>query len=179
MGLKGSIAGVLIAVAVAIATGCGSSSSSDSNAGEAEASKAFHNPKGKEIVNFGEEASSEEREAASAVLEENYEARAAADWAGQCSSLTKGERKRLEEAEAYRNVGKGCTEALKYAAAPAPATKAVRENTLTGPIDALRVKGDQAWALYHGKGGKDYAMPMEKEGNEWKVNNTTTTELPK
>jgi hypothetical protein len=40
---------------------------------------------------------------------------------------------------------------------------------MTGPIDALRVKGDEGNALYHGTGNSDFAMPMKKENGEWKV----------
>jgi len=46
------------------------------------------------------------------------------------------------------------------------------------PIAALRVKGPVAYALYHGKAGKDYAMKMEIDQGKWKVAALLTEELP-
>jgi len=37
------------------------------------------------------------------------------------------------------------------------------------PIAALRVEGDEGFALYHGTKGGDYVVAMGKEGDEWKV----------
>lgn len=167
---------VALVTAMAI-VGCGGSSGS-SNANEPEASKAFLSPKGKNTIpKFGEEASSDEREAASAVLEENLEARAAGEWAKQCASMSVAAIKKVEGAAAYRNIPKGCVSALKTQGEPKSETQSVRENTMSGPIDALRVKGEKGYALYHGTKGKDYAMPMEKENGEWKVGSVVTTEL--
>lgn len=39
----------------------------------------------------------------------------------------------------------------------------------TGPIAALRIEGDKAYALVHGNDGHDYAMPMQMEAGEWRV----------
>jgi hypothetical protein len=173
------IAGVLIAAAAIamVAIGCGGGSDSDAN--EAEASKTFL-VKGSQnkIPKFGEEADSDEREDASGVLEENLEARAAGDWAEQCSSLTAGAIKSLEEENAERGEVQGsCAKDLAYQGEPESSTASIRENTMTGPIDALRVKGDRAWALYHGTNGKDYAMKMERSDDEWKVDSLTTSEV--
>jgi hypothetical protein len=173
MGFKERVAGVLIAVValLAVAPGCG---------GSTEASAEFLGPKGKNsTAEFGEEASDAEREAASQVLEENLKARAAGAWALQCASLS--ERAITEfEKEASVFGEQGCKKSVEVLArAPhANKTKAIRANTLTGPIDALRVKGDEGYALYHGTKGKDYAMKMEKEDGKWKVGSLITTTLP-
>jgi hypothetical protein len=175
------IAALLIAsTAIAmVAGGCGGGSSSDAN--EPEASKTFliqgGSANSKKIVRFGEEADKEEREAASEVLEENMAAREAHDLDTQCSSLSEGAVKRAEKEAAIWEPGPGCKPNLRELGTPWSITKEVRENTMTGPIDALRVKGDRAWALYHGAKGKDYAVRMEKEDGEWKVDTLTTTEL--
>ena len=176
--LEQRIAGVLIVAAASAmaAAGCGGGSSSDAN--EPEASKTFLIAGNEnKIPRFGEEADEEEREAASAVLEENMAAREAHDLEPQCSSLTAGAIKRAEEEAAFREPGPGCEPNLEELGTPWSITKEIRENTMTGPIDALRVKGDRAWALYHGAKGKDYAVKMEKEDDEWKVDSLTTTEL--
>ncbi len=176
--LEKRVLGILIvaaALAIAVA-GCGGDSSSDAN--EPEASKTFL-IKGKTntIAKFGEEADEDEREAASEVLEENMVAREAHDLEAQCPLLTAGAIKRAEEEAAVWEPGPGCEANLKELGTPWSITKEIRENTMTGPIDALRVKGDRGWALYHGVGGKDYAIKMEKDGDEWKVDSLTTTEL--
>jgi hypothetical protein len=145
-----------------------SSTATDSTAdsGESEASAEFIRPgkKNKE-VEFGQEADAAEREAASAVLEENLQARASGDWEGQCSSLTAEAVKSVEKSAAK----KSCEESLEALAQPISKSKAVRADTMTEPVAALRVKGDKAFALYHGAKGQDYAISMTKEGGEWKV----------
>jgi len=167
----------LIGVSVAmLASGCGGGSSSDANTPEASKTFLIAGNENK-IPKFGEEADEDEREAASGVLEENMVAREAHDLETQCSSLSAGAIKRAEEEAAVWEPGTGCEPNLRELGTPWSITKEIRENTMTGPIDALRVKGDKAWALYHGAKGKDYAIKMEKDNDEWKVDSLTTTEL--
>jgi hypothetical protein len=173
---------LIVAVAAMALAGCGgsSSSSSDSSSPETEASKQFLNAKGKnKIAKFGEEASVEEREAASKVLEENMKARAAGEWAKQCDLLAAKAIKSLEKAVEGLGIPstKGCFKNLSLEGEPKIETAKVRTNTMTGPIAALRVKGELGYALYHGTEKKDYAMPMEKEGGEWKVARLATIEI--
>jgi len=199
MGPRGSIAGALIAALAILVfvAGCGSSSDdSSSNAGSSTASgesstsgdsgggstAEFLSKKGKnKIVKFGEEADEEEREEASEVLVENLKARAAADFATQCESLTKGAIEKVEESAI--NLGraseKGCENALKVAAEPLFETEEVRAFNMEGPVSVLRVKGNKGYALYHGTENKNYYIEMEKVGDEWKVARLKTEELPK
>ncbi len=180
MGFGGRVEGAIAtAMTIAmVAVGCGGSSA---NSSDGEASRSFLTPGQKSnFVAFGEESDEDEREAASEVLEGNLEARAVGEWAKQCASLTKAIRKEVEEEISFygpKNQN-SCARSLSAQARPASATRAIRSNTLTGPIDALRVKGERGYALYHGTQGKDYAMPMEKEDGEWKVDALTTKELP-
>jgi hypothetical protein len=168
IGLPLLAAGVLMAVVV----GCGGSSSAS------EPSAEFHDPNPKEkIATFGQEASDAEREAVSEVLEESLEARAAGDFKRQCATLS-------EKGLALVRIGnaffakKPCWQGLRAQALPLKKTQEGRENTMTGPIAAFRVDGNKGWALYHGTEGQDYAMPMEKEGGEWKVKRLTERSLP-
>jgi hypothetical protein len=167
-----------VALVALLVAGCGSSSSSSSSSeavGSTAPSAAFMRKGGSnKPATFGAVASDEEREAASKVLEENLEARATGDWAVQCATLTAS---RAEHVEIYA-AGEGCAAAMKVQAEPFAQSKEIRSNTMTGPIDVLRVKGDEGYALYHGKGGQDYAMPMEKEDGEWKVARLATNEVP-
>jgi hypothetical protein len=196
MELRRNIAGALIAAVAILAfvAGCGSSSDdSSSNAGSStasgessasggEGSAEFLSKKGEnKIVKFGEEASEEERDEASEVLVENLKARAAADFATQCDSLTKAAIEKVEESAI--NLGraneKGCENALQVAAEPLFETEEIRAFNMEGPVGALRVKGKKAYALYHGTENKDYYIEMEKVGDEWKVARLKTEELPK
>jgi hypothetical protein len=190
MGLKTGLSIALVAAVLmaALAAGCGGGSSSSSGSTSSADSTSSSSttgasaeftgagPNGK-IVKFGQEADTAEREAASSVLEENLKAREAGDWAKQCTSLSAGAIKKLEQEAVRLKAGEKCAESLEYGAEPQSATKAIRANTMTGPIAVLRVEGNKAFALYHGTKGKDYAMQMEKEGGEWKVASLITTEL--
>jgi hypothetical protein len=158
-----------------IVAGCGGgSSSSSSSTTSTEASAAFIKKGHINLVpKFGEEAPEKEREEVNVIVTENLKARAAADFATQCKTLgAKG----MAEVPGAKNQ-KNCAAALKKFAEPLAGTKKAREDTLKGSIAALRVKGDKGWALYHGAGGKDYAVPLEKEGGTWKVSSVLTTEL--
>lgn len=190
--------GVLLTAAVVIALGgCGGgsdSSSSPSSSSEPDPSSASSSQKGassefispggeNKYAKFGKEASEEERKAASSTLEENLQARQAGDWETQCATLGKPVAEELA-GEAGAPTGligqalvKACGEGLSNLAQPLQASAEVRKNTLTGEIAVLRVEGNQAYALYHGSEGQDYAMPMEKEGIGWKVAALVTLEV--
>lgn len=180
----GGRAGILASLALVgllaiLVAGCGGGSAT----GADEEGNAAFIVKGQKntIVKFGEEADSDEREAASEVLEESLKARAAADWAGQCATLAKPTVDEIEEKweSSFKGI-EGCAESLKREAEPLSSTAKARRNTMVEPIAALRVKGKKGYALYHGKGGKNYAMAMELKGDdEWKVNSLATIELPK
>jgi len=181
------VAALLATVAgIAIFAGCGSNSS-DATTSQAEASTpteagssgaSFISAKGKnKIPRFGQEAGSDDREAASAVLQQNQDARAARDWQGQCDTLTVALVKEYEKRAKFYKAGKTCAQGLGFEAKEAPA--AVLANTMTGPVDVLRIDGDRAYALYHGPKGVNYAMPMRLEDGEWRVAEVKTITLPK
>lgn len=161
-----------------IAAGCGggssSSSSGNSEAGSsAEPSAQFLKSKSAgKYVKFGAEASTQEREAANAVVVRNLKAREDADFATQCETLNQKTITFL----ATKNPG-SCPTALKKSAEPLARSKVVRKDTLGGSITAMRVKGDQGYALYHGNDGKDWAVPLEKEDGSWKVGALVMIEL--
>jgi hypothetical protein len=167
--------------------GCGGSSSPDSAASAASTTNASStadkasepnaefgksgNPN--PIVEFGHEAPTAEREAVSPMVEKSLKARAAGNFSTQCQTLSLAAIKKVPEATSRKD----CPAALKEFASPLPETAQARKDTLTGPIDAMRVKGDKGWALYHGNDGKDYGLPLEKEGSTWKVGSVLTTEI--
>lgn len=177
-GVWGSLA--LFCVALFLA-GCGGGSSTDPPA-KVEASAQFLKETGpNELVEFGTEASPVEREAANAVLEEDLRARAAANFAKQCATLSAQTIKEIDytaHVNANGKSEKGCGGKLRELASPLSKSKQARENRLEGPIPAMRVKGNRAYALFHGTDGKNWVMPLEKEGGEWRVAALQEEELP-
>lgn len=121
---------------------------------------------------FGYEASAEEREQASQILEKSLKARAAPDYATQCKTLSQSIIEAIEKSRYHLN----CPQTLRIEDLLTPPGKTA--DTMQGPIAALRVQGPVAYALYHGKGGNDYAMKMELENGEWKVAEVLTEKLP-
>ncbi len=179
-------------VLVATAAGCGgggSTSSSDgsssnsgqtttsgSTAGNTTSEESKSEPstdfvgKGEngKLATIGTVANAAEREAASQVLEKSLQARAVRDWAGQCASLSAAAINQIGKAGAALGGKVSCEKALEAQAERA--TPSALANTLTGPIDVLRVFGNsRGLAFYHGAEGKDYVIPLEKEGSGWKV----------
>jgi hypothetical protein len=165
------------------AAGCGGGASSASESSKKPPPSAEPEPffkanggrPGREVFKFGEEASKADREAASTVLEEEYNAREAGEWAKQCALMT------YEQAEEVRETTEPdgtCASGLLIQASPLAKSRAFRVNPMTGPIEALRVGSGSAFALYRGRDGKDYATLMKKEDGKWKVDDLTPTLLP-
>jgi hypothetical protein len=163
--------------------GCGGGSDGSST----EASKAkplypwikgptrqFLNPGGDNAVQtFGREGSKAEREAASEVIAAWMKARENQDWKKDCSYFGPGYRKTITSDAHGVTHGKvkNCPQALAYFKHKASGTYI---NNLSGPIDSLRVgayaeQRNQGYAQYHGNDGKDWIVPLEKEGGQWKV----------
>jgi hypothetical protein len=190
MGGKRQIAVALTAAALitAIAAGCGgggSSASAGSTSGtetssgsESKVKYPGNRPTGAEALRFGEEAGQAEREAASLVVEENLKARAAGEWAKQCAGLSEEQADEVKELTYANGKEESCPAALRKLATPVSKTKALRADNMGGPVYALHVGAGRAFAFYHGKDGKVYAMALKMEGGEWKVEDLTPTELP-
>jgi hypothetical protein len=172
----------LVLLAVAGIAGCGGgdgSSGTASSESAVERSAQFNDPsKNEPIATFGTESGEIEREAASRVLAESLAARQKAEFAKQCGTLGK---RGLESVfgEKSTKAPSKCKAELEKIAQPLSRTKEIRKDTLDGEIAALRIQGTQAFALYHGNDGKDWAMPMEEEGGAWKVGGLLGIELPK
>jgi hypothetical protein len=165
-------AGLIVALLIAAtAAGCGGGSSSSSStvpSGGPIGTASFET-KGEEsyAVEFGKEASAAEREVVSKLVEESLRARAAGDWAGQCATLGGAAKEEMERRASGEGKGTTCAHSLGRLGSLAP--KGALDNTMNGPIAALRVEGTKGYALYHGKGGKNYSLELIKEGGQWKV----------
>lgn len=128
------------------------------------------------LATAGKESSVEERAVASEVVERNMRARAARNWAAQCQTLARSVTEQLEGASSGGFFKEDCAKALEFTAQKA--TPAALENTMIEPLAAFRVNGRRAFAFYHGAQGKDYVVPMELEGGEWKVASLVPQETP-
>ncbi len=118
---------------------------------------------------FGQEAPAAEREQASRVVAAWMRARAATDWAKDCSYFSRAYVKSLVADDATHVSNgkvKNCPQALAYFG---PQASGDYKNTLSGPIDSLRVEGPQGYALYHGRDGRDWTIPMGREDGKWWV----------
>lgn len=155
----------------------GPSSEDPRSAGEGSA--GFRTPGGdNSIQNFGEEGDESEVEAASAVLTDYLQARAADDWAKACTYLAAAAVQPLEQlaSRTPELKGKDCGGILAALSAGLPTSS--RASTMTGEIDSLRVAGERSFALYHGAGDIDYFIPMIEEDGEWKVGALAPSEFP-
>jgi len=171
----------VLAVGCLCVAACGGGSSSESTSASAESPSAdfVHGKKSKgaRFASFGQEADEAEREAASAVLEESFEDRAAKEFAKQCTTFSpKLQKVMVERAELITNSkNQTCAKGLELEAEPLPPSVLV--NRMSGPIDVLRLQGDKGYALFHGNDGKDYGVQMVKEDGEWKVDELATYDL--
>jgi hypothetical protein len=172
----------LLIVLVAIgASGCGGGSSatgsatSDQHAKSEPSAQFGGSPAADKFVEYGKESTPAELGQVNVVLEKSLDARAAKDWAGQCATLS---RYAVEQAQKSLAAiwSKGCAPALEGLGSNA--SKSVLENNIQGAVVAFRVNGRRGYALYHGTDKKDWAMPMEKEGGDWKVGALLATEVP-
>jgi hypothetical protein len=121
------------------------------------------------VQTFGREATKAEREQASAVIQGWMKARAAQNWAKDCSYFSR-QYIRLLVAEDAAKVTKGkvknCPQALAYFGHEASGSY---ENNLSGPIDSLRVSEGLGYAQYHGNDGHDWVISMNREKGRWLV----------
>jgi len=175
-----------LVVGLTLLAGCGgdrdsgsSSESSNPLAGYPEGPiREFIIPGGDNAVpEYGREATPRERWQASRVIQKWMRARAARDFGEECRLFSRGYIRALvaEDAEIVsEGEVKTCPQALAYFGSEASGDF---KNTLAGPVDSLRVPGidpaqpasNQGFALYHGKDGTDYVIPVEREDGRWLV----------
>ncbi|HWX44979.1 MAG TPA: hypothetical protein VNY52_06625, partial [Solirubrobacteraceae bacterium] len=142
-----------------------STSNSSSSSGPAA---SFRTPGGdNSIPDYGNEAPPTERQRATAALAAFLRARANGEWSKACTYLAGTTRSQLERlAGASKGRVSGCGPIL---AALSKGPASTRADTLTAGVASLRIKGNSAFALYHGPKGSKYVMPLRNEGGAWKV----------
>jgi hypothetical protein len=121
------------------------------------------------LQTFGEEATKSEREQASEVIHAWMKARAAQDWAKDCSYFSKHYIHQLITTDAVVvSHGKvnNCAEGLAFFGHEVSGSY---KNNLAGPIDSLRVGEGHGYAQYHGSDGHDWVIAVDREGGKWWV----------
>lgn len=164
-----------LALAVVVAGCGGGSGSSETTAAEnvfypwvKGASREFLVRGGDNLIQYwGHDAAPAELEAASRVIHRWMRARSAADWGVDCKYLNPTYRRSLVEDADSGSDGRvtSCPAALKYLG---EGVSGDGRNTLTGPIDSLRVKKGRGWAQWHGP-ERDWVLPVIKVRGLWTV----------
>ncbi|HEX3040915.1 MAG TPA: hypothetical protein VHP56_02345 [Solirubrobacterales bacterium] len=195
---KGGLIGGLVLLVLAVAVvGCGGGSSTAASTGETAGddqpfpnvqgvAREFLLPGGDNLVQtFGEEASATEREKASKVVHVWMKARVAEDWAADCKYLAEEYVRELvwDALGVSHEKVTNCHEALAFFGTASSGTSG---NTLTGPIDSLRVRAtkvgnteEEAYAQWHGPKGIDWVLPMRKELGGWRIYSASPLERTK
>ena len=121
------------------------------------------------IPTYGAESSPTQRSSAGAALRAYLAASARGHWRAACFYMGSGVRGQLEAlARASKGPVKGCVASSAKLSAYTHAAE--RADPLRGGLAALRVKGERAFALFHGPHGQRYMVPMVIEAGAWKVN---------
>jgi hypothetical protein len=121
------------------------------------------------VQTSGREGTPAEREQASGVIQAWMKARAAQDWAKDCSYLSRQYIHTLVATDAVavsEGKVKNCPQALAFFGHLASGDY---KSNLTGPIDSLRVRDGHGYAQYHGSDGHDWVISMDKEDGKWWV----------
>jgi hypothetical protein len=121
------------------------------------------------VQTFGREATKAEREQASRVIRGWMKARAAQDWAKDCSYFSRRYIRVLvaeDATEVSHGRVKTCPQALAFFGHEASGSY---KNNLTGPIDSLRVGEGHGYAQYHGNDGHDWVIAVDRERGRWWV----------
>ena len=171
------MAGSLLLLALVVfAIGCGGDSSTGAETTDKSQrlyprlhgpSREFIIPGGDNIVQFfGQEAPPSEREEVSDRIHAWMKARVAKDWAEDCKYLSRVYTRTLvRDAEQVTDKPKNCPQTLAFFGKEASGTSG---NTLTGPIDSLRVRGVLAYAQWHGP-EEDWILPLRNEDGRWGI----------
>jgi hypothetical protein len=173
-----SLLTVVVVLCAAVGAGCGGDEATGEPEADAKQERLYPWLEGpsreflirggdNEVQTFGREASKGEREQASKVIQAWMRARAAQDWAKDCSYFSRKYIHLLVATDAVSASGgkvKNCPQALAYFGHQASGDY---KNNLAGPIDSLRVGEGHGYAQYHGNDGHDWVIPVDREDGEW------------
>jgi hypothetical protein len=121
------------------------------------------------IQEFGVESASTDRIAATRALKTYLDARAADDWGQACAEISAGLKAEFRQFGEQSTPGKpsSCAKGLRMLTAEVPPSALRTAATIR--VLSMRVKGSTAYAVYRNGEGTPSAIPMSREGGEWKV----------
>jgi hypothetical protein len=127
------------------------------------------------IPTYGTEGSAAVRHGAAAALGNYLAARASGNWTVACSYLGAAMRDQISAlVHASSGKVKDCTSIFAKAASQGESNI----DPFQGSIAVLRVRGNQAFALFYGPHRRQYMMPMAHEGGHWLVNQLQAIPYP-
>jgi hypothetical protein len=159
---------IAVALGAALLSACGSGSSGGSD--------QFRDQTDSKLLDFGEEGSEAEREAAADAVRGFYLARAKEDWPAACLQLSRSVLDKIE------HLASSATE-LEDKSCPAflgtftRLTARERKESTVVDAGSLREQGAQGFLIYRGAGEVVYAMPLSKEGERWKLDSLSSEKL--
>lgn len=154
------VALIIAALATAFLVACGGSSGG---------SDQFRDKTDSPLLDFGEESSNAEVEAATETVQGFFGARSREAWPAACAQLSRA---------VLAKIGHLATSATDLADRSCPSFLGAfteltdqerRESTVVEAGGSLRQQGDHAFLIYFGAHEAVYAMPLTREGESWKL----------
>lgn len=130
------------------------------------------------VQEFGEEADTEEFDAAAVALHNFLDARAEGNWAAACQYMSNAVIESFEKlaSQAKQIEDSSCGGILEKLTNPA-AAQSMKEEAEKANVGSLRIEDEQAFVIYTGIDGTVMAMPMADEDGDWKVASLAGTPL--
>jgi len=146
------------ALGTALLSACGDSPSG---------SDQFRDKTDSPLLDFGEESSEAEREEAEDVVDAFYLARGREDWRAACAQLSPTMLAKIEHL-ATSSTDLKDTSCPSFLEAFLNLSERERQES-TVEAGSLRQRDAKGFLIYYGAGEAVYAMPLSKDGDEWKV----------
>jgi len=160
------LAAMVLASALLVACGSGSGEGSDQ----------FRNQTKSPLLDFGEEGSQEELEAGAAAVTDFFTARAGGDWPKACAQLARPVLAKIERlaTSATDLEDKSCP---SFLGAFTRLTAKEKKDSKVVDAGSLREQGKRGFLIYYGAGEVVYSMPLNREGDAWKLASLSSDRL--
>jgi len=170
-GERSGWAAVLL-IAMVLASGllvaCGS--------GSGEGADQFRGQTKSPLLDFGEEGSEEELEEGATVVEDFLTARADEDWPKACAQLARSMLAKIEHlATSATNLED--TSCPSFLGTFTRLSAKERKDSKVVDAGSMRVQGRRAFLIYYGAEKVVYSMPLNLEGDAWKVASLSSNRL--
>ena len=158
--------GALLAGALLAACGSGSVTGSDQVRDQTDSA----------LLDVGEEGSEAELDQGANVVEAFLTARAVGEWARACAQLSPAMLGKIEHlaTSATELEDKSCP---SFLGAFTRLSAKERRDTAVVEAGSLRRQGRRAFLIYYASGEIVYAMPLSREGEDWKVGSLSPERL--